>query len=110
MLKVISSSPGELEPVFNAMLAECNPNLRGHFGNLSARRKCLSRRGAPQRKPTSICGAIRCSIYATIRGTPIDRVAKTKQVVHIHDLRTDSLTSGKTIASCASSKMPAPEP
>ena len=27
--KVISSSPGELEPVFQAMLAECNAHLRG---------------------------------------------------------------------------------
>ena len=33
VLKVISSSPGELEPVFEAMLEKRDAHLRGRFGN-----------------------------------------------------------------------------
>ena len=40
VLKVISSSPGELEPVFQAMLAERDPHLRGQV-----RHRCSLREG-----------------------------------------------------------------
>ena len=43
----------------------------------------------------SICDAIPCSDLRDNRGTPIDRVTRTKQVVHIPDLRTDQSYKGK---------------
>jgi len=88
VLKVISSSPGELEPVFNALVANATRICEASFGNLF-----LSE------------GPVFCAVavhneneYLRRRrvidvrenpGTPLDRLEKTKQVVHVTDLRSD---------------------
>jgi hypothetical protein len=58
VLKVISSSPGELEPVFNAMLANATRICEATFGNLFLREGTIFRAVALQaRKAMSIfCG------------------------------------------------------
>ena len=54
VLKVISSSPGELEPVFKAMLANATRICDAKFGRLFAsRRRRLPRRVAALRPPAS---------------------------------------------------------
>ena len=50
VLKIISSSPGDLEPVFNAMLANATRICEAKFGRVLTRGRCLSCRalhGAP---------------------------------------------------------------
>ena len=56
VLQVISSSPGELEPVFEAMLANATRICEAKFGSLLLRRRrCLSRVAAMHGAPAGIC-------------------------------------------------------
>jgi two-component system NtrC family sensor kinase len=96
VLKVISSSPGELEPVFNAMLANATRICEANYGNLFLREGNIFRAVAVHSKEGHV--DLRRNPVLDLRdnpGTPIDRVATTKQVVHIHDLRTDQSYIGK---------------
>ena len=91
VLKVISSSPGELEPVFNAMLANATRICEATFGNLCFLKVTAFRAVAVHGKQ-AYANFVRRNPVSNLRdnpGTPLDRVANTKQVVHIPDLRTD---------------------
>ena len=91
MLKVISSSPGELEPVFNAMLANATRICEAKFGNLILRDGPIFRFVAVHGKQTYTDFTLSNPVV-DLRdnpGIPLDRLAKTNQVVHIPDLRTD---------------------
>ena len=91
VLKVISSSPGELEPVFNAMLENATRICEAKFGNLfSVRGRRFARGGGARR--IEYANWFRRDPMARMReqsGSPLDRVTRTKQVVHIVDLRQD---------------------
>jgi signal transduction histidine kinase/uncharacterized membrane protein len=89
VLGVISGSPGELEPVFRAMLENATRICEAKCGNLFLREqdsfRAVARHGAPaayaefrQREPV-----IDIRNHPDI---PLARVARTKEVVHIHDL------------------------
>jgi len=85
VLRVISSSPGELQPVFEAMLQNAVRICDAQFGNLGLLEgdgfRFVAQHGAPrkyrdarQREPF-------------IRGTTtLDLLIKTKQVVHVADI------------------------
>ena len=97
VLKVISSSPGELEPVFNAMLANATRICEATFGNLFLREGPIFRAVARQSQK-SHADILRRRPVIDLRdnpGIPLDRVASTKQIVHIPDLRTDQSYIGK---------------
>jgi GAF domain-containing protein len=90
VLKIISSSPGELEPVFNAMLANATRICGATFGNLWLFEGNAFRAVAVHGKETF--DDLRRKPVIDLRdnpGIPLDRVANTKQVVHVLDLRTD---------------------
>jgi two-component system, NtrC family, sensor kinase len=90
VLSVISSSPGELEPVFNAMLTNATRICEAKYGNLFLRDGNIFRAVAIHSTEGHV--DLRRNPVLDLRdnlGTPIDRVAKTKQVVLIPDLRTD---------------------
>ena len=88
VLQVISSSPGELEPVFNAMLENATRICEAHFGNLMLFQDGVFRVHA-------ICGAAPAWIELRQREPvveagplhPFTRVIKTKQLQHIADMR-----------------------
>ena len=91
VLKVISSSPGELEPVFNAMLENSTRLCEAKVGNLFLREgddfRAVAVHGA-----SDYSDWFRREPVAVMRdrpGTPLDRLTKTKQVIHIPDLRLD---------------------
>jgi GAF domain-containing protein len=97
VLKVISSSPGELEPVFSAMLANATRICEATFGNLYL---CegLNFHGVATHSEQSYADYWRRNPVINVRdtpGVPLDRLANTKRVVHIHDLRTDQSYIGK---------------
>ena len=91
VLKVISSSPGELEPVFNAMLANATRICEATFGNLLLREGPVFRSVAVHSTKRH-AESWRRNPVIDLRDNPgisLDQVAKTKQVVHIPDLRVD---------------------
>jgi two-component system, NtrC family, sensor kinase len=91
VLQVISSSPGELEPVFNALLANATRICEATFGNLILRDGPIFRFVAVHGKQTYTDFTLSNPVV-DLRdnpGIPFDRLAKTNQVVHIPVLRTD---------------------
>src|SRR3974377_1194469 len=91
VLKVISSSPGELDPVFDAMLENATRICEATYGNLFLREGSNFRSVAVHSKKGH-ADSWRRNPIIDLRdnpGVPLDRVAKTKQVVHISDLRMD---------------------
>ena len=91
VLKVISSSPGELAPVFDAMLANATRICEAAFGNLFLREGFIFRSVAIHSKKGHV-DSWRRNPATDVRdnpGNPLDRIFKTKRVVHVPDLRID---------------------
>jgi GAF domain-containing protein len=87
VLRVISSSPGELAPVFQAMLANAARICEAQFGFLHLHEDGLFRIGATHNAPAALTKAIaqRKPLIAFGPLTGIGRVAATKQLVRIAD-------------------------
>ena len=88
VLKVISSSPGELEPVFQAMLENATRICEASFGNLLLREGDAFRAVALHNAPPAYIEERKRNplIWPDAKGG-IGRLAATKQVVHIVDLQ-----------------------
>jgi len=86
VLRVISSSPGELEPVFQAMLENAIHSCQAGFGNLFLREDAAFRAVAVHGDSEYIRGFH--------PGTPLDRLAKTKEVTHVADIRAEEAYVG----------------
>jgi GAF domain-containing protein len=89
VLKVISRSPGELEPVFEAMLANATRICEAKFGNLFLREGDGYRAATAHGEPTYVERWRRAPFVSLRDGPLLDRVTRTKQVLHIPDLRHD---------------------
>jgi GAF domain-containing protein len=88
VLKVISSSPGELEPVFTAMLENATRICEAEAGNLFLREGDAYRAVAVHGEQ-AYCDTWRRYPVVDLQGhegLPIDRIAKTKAVIHVTDL------------------------
>ena len=93
VLEVISSSPGELEPVFNAMLKNATRICEAKLGSLflyeGDRFRAVAVHGDSfyadwsRREPDL---DMRDSLH---KGTPLERLTRTKAILHIPDLRAD---------------------
>jgi GAF domain-containing protein len=88
VLKVISSSPGELEPVFQAMLENATRICEAKFSNLFLREGNAFRAVAVHGEPAYVESWQREPLIALRDhpGVPLDHLAHTNEVVHIHDL------------------------
>jgi two-component system NtrC family sensor kinase len=89
ILSVISSSPGELGPVFNMIIEKATRICEAQFGNLFLQDGDDYRSVAVQGKSDYAEWYRRAPMAAAPPGSPLDRNIKTKQVVHITDLRKD---------------------
>jgi GAF domain-containing protein len=90
VLRVISSSPGELEPVFRTVLANATHLCEANFGVLQLRENGGFRAAAMHNPPPAM--AEYRQREPVIRASPqsaIGRVAATKQLVHIVDYAAD---------------------
>src|SRR5262249_48185199 len=90
VLQVISSSPGELEPVFQTMLENATRVCTSKFGTMYLREgdafRTVAMYGAP---PAYIEARMREPVFSPGAGTGLGRAAQTKQVVHIADVTAD---------------------
>jgi len=93
VLQVISSSPTELEPVFQVMLANAVHVCEAKFGSLLLCDGDLLRRVAVYNVPPELVTALRKlspRIYRVDQATTMARAVRTKQIVHIPDIRKQS--------------------
>jgi two-component system, NtrC family, sensor kinase len=92
VLQVISRSPGELDPVFAAMLRSATRICEAKFGNLFLRDEETFRAVAWHGEPTYVerWRGKGLTIRTDIADIPLSRVAETKQRVHIADLRQEA--------------------
>jgi two-component system, NtrC family, sensor kinase len=89
VLQVISSSPGELQAVFQAMLANAVRICGAKFGDLYLRDTDAFRMAATHNAPPAYVEArTREPLLRPPPDAPLGRVAITKQVVHIADIKT----------------------
>ena len=89
VLRVISSSPGELEPVFDAMLENATRICEAKVGTLFLYDGGDFRAVAVHGE-SDYADWFRRDPMARVReqsGSPLDRLTRTKQVIHILDLR-----------------------
>ena len=86
MLRVISSSRGDLGPIFEAMLASATRICQASFANLLSYDGTVFRRVALHNAPQAWAAAWQGDPIIHHRSAPAYRIAKTKQVVHIADM------------------------
>jgi signal transduction histidine kinase/CheY-like chemotaxis protein len=92
VLRVISSSPGDLKPVFETMLANATRLCEAKFGNLFLREGDTFRAVAMHGAPSAYIELWRREPVVNIRdipGTPLARIADIKAVIHTADLRAE---------------------
>jgi GAF domain-containing protein len=88
VLGVISSSPGELQPVFDAMLANATRICEAKFGDLYLREGDAFRMAATHDSPSAYAAARRRGPLRPPPDAPLGLVAITKQVAHIANITT----------------------
>ncbi len=88
VLGVISTSPGELEPVFQTMLANAVRICEAKFGSLYIREGDAFRTVATHNAPPAYVEARTRELIRPPPDTMLGRLAATKQVVHIADITT----------------------
>jgi len=91
VLKVISSSPGELKPVFEAMFANATRICEATFGHLWLFEGNTVRSVAVHSTDKYTAHMQRNPVIDLDEnaGIPLERLAKTRQLVHVADLRKD---------------------
>jgi two-component system, NtrC family, sensor kinase len=104
VLRVISSSPGELEPVFETMLANAVRICGAKFGVTSVREgdafRVIATHGAP---PAFVEQRRREPIIRPTPGHNLERLLRTKEVVHVPDILADP-ASAPTLAKFGGAK------
>ena len=91
VLQVISSSPGDLQPVFTAMLANATRICEAKFGNLLLSEEGAFRAVAWHGEPTYVENWRREPLVMVTDDLriPLARLIQTKQPIHVADLRTE---------------------
>ena len=91
MLRVISVSPGELEPVFQAMLERAVRICGARFGNIYRWDGEALHILASHNTPSAFVDAVRRSPYRPYPLSPIGRMVADKTVAHINDLTAEEV-------------------
>jgi GAF domain-containing protein len=103
VLKVISSSPGELQPVFQAMLANAVRICEAKFGVMSLREGDAFRVLATYGPPALVDARQREPLIRPTHGHNLERLVRTKNVVHVPDI-SDDPESAPTLAKFGGAK------
>jgi GAF domain-containing protein len=89
VLRVISSSPGELEPVFQAILANATQLCEAKFGALPLCEGDTVRIRALHNAPPRFSEFANRGPFRPGPKIPLGRALRTKQIVHVADMRED---------------------
>src|SRR5262249_35851364 len=89
VLRVIGGSPGDLAPVFQAMVDNATRICDATFGGLYLRDGDEFRLSAMHNMPPALVQARRRMPFRPEIKTPMGRAIRTKQVVHVADLMAD---------------------
>jgi signal transduction histidine kinase/putative methionine-R-sulfoxide reductase with GAF domain len=89
VLKVISSSPGDLQPVFSAILESAARLCGASFGNFYRRDGDTLRLVATYNTPIAFAEARNRSPLGMNQNNPIADMLRAKTVLHVHDLAQD---------------------
>ena len=89
VLRVISSSPGELEPVFQAMLENAVRICAAKFGTLNLCEGDEFRIVAMYGVPPAVAEKLQVGPRRSSPNSALGRAARTKQTVHIADVLTE---------------------
>jgi two-component system NtrC family sensor kinase len=87
VLRVISSSPGELEPVFQAMLANATRICGANFGQMNLYQEGSFRPVAFYNVPSAYAASLAQAPFEPHPQSGLGTVARTREVVHIEDIR-----------------------
>jgi hypothetical protein len=93
VLRVISSSPGDLAPVFQAMLENVARVCEAKFGNIFTLEDGAMRPVAALGQPKQLAEFFQHGPHRPHEDAPIMRVVRTKQPVHVVDFATERHTS-----------------
>jgi GAF domain-containing protein len=88
VLQVISSSPGDLAPVFEKMLENATRVCGAEFGSMNLIEDGMMRQAALYNVPPTFAAARFDKVFHPHPQSAIATAARTKQVVHLPDLRT----------------------
>ena len=91
VLRVISASPGELEPVFQAMLQRAVRLCEAKFGNIYRWDGEALHILASHNTPPAFAEAVRRSPYRPYPHSPIGRMVADRTVAHIADVTTEEV-------------------
>ena len=89
VLGVISSSPGELEPVFQSVLENATRICEANFGNMFLVEADIFRTVAMHNAPAAYLNARSAAPFRPPPGSGLGRLIATKNVVHIADLKAE---------------------
>ena len=98
VLKVISSSPGHLEPIFQRLLENATRICNAQFGILSTFEDGAFRNVALHGVAAAYTEAMRADpLFRPSNKHPLGRLASTKQIIHITDVRAESSMRGRLV-------------
>jgi GAF domain-containing protein len=89
VLSVISKSPGELEPVFQAMLENATRICEANFGNMFLIEDEAFRTVAMHNAPAAYLNARTAGPFHPPADSALGRIVTTKDVVHVADLKAE---------------------
>jgi len=89
VLQVISSTPGDLEPVFQSLLENATRVCGAKFGTMHLLEGDIATRVALYNVPSAYVDALKTRTFRPHPKGPIGQVISTNQVVHIADVRTN---------------------
>ena len=89
VLGVISSSPGELEPVFQSVLENATRICEANFGNMFLVEADIFRTVAMHNAPAAYLNARSAAPFRPPPDSGLGRLIATKKVVHITDLKAE---------------------
>jgi len=105
VLQVISSSPGDLEPVFNAMLENATRICGAQFGNLILCEGGVFRYVALYGAPAAFAEQRRREPVIRPRpGALLDRVIQTKKAAHVADIAAENANDSQEIVELAGAR------